>query len=261
MDHQLLVLEDWEAQGHHGIVNFATGAGKTLTAIEGVKRWTGAGGAAVILVPGRDLHVQWTREIELELPACQLLPAGAGSDRTAWEQLLPTFTAPRTPGSERRVVLTTNLTFASTDFQRRLRTGDHLLVVVDEMHRAGSTKVLSALEQTKCGATLGLSATFRRQFDESGTQRLMDFFGPILMPVVGLAEAIFLGLLVPYDYRLHELCLESDELEQYELLTDRIRRLLGQGVSINDTDSFLQRLLIERGRVLKQARGKVPLAD
>ena len=34
MEHQRLVLEDWEANGHHGIVNFATGAGKTLTALK-----------------------------------------------------------------------------------------------------------------------------------------------------------------------------------------------------------------------------------
>jgi superfamily II DNA or RNA helicase len=260
MDHQRAVLEDWEAQGHHGIVNFATGAGKTLTAIEGVKRWTAGGGSAVILVPGRDLHVQWVREIEIEIPDCHLLPVGAGNDRAAWEQLLPVFTAPGTPGSERRIVLSTNHTFASADFQRRLRTGDHLLVVADEMHRAGSPKVLSALDQTRYGATMGLSATFRRQFDESGTQRLIDFFGPVLTPVVGLAEAIFLGLLVPYDYRLHELCLEPDELDQYELITERIRRLLGLGEVVSDPDSYLKMLLIQRGRLLKQARGKVPLA-
>jgi superfamily II DNA or RNA helicase len=260
MDHQRLVLEDWEAQGHRGIVNFATGAGKTLVGIEAVKRWTGQGGSAVILVPGRDLHSQWTREIECELPSCQLLPAGAGSDRAAWEQLLPIFTAPGSAGGDRRVVLATNHTYASADFQRRLRTGDHLLLVADEMHRVGSTKVLAALEQTACGATLGLSATFRRQFDETGTQRLMNFFGPVLMPVVGLAEAIFIGLLVPYDYRLHEMCLEPDELEKYEQLTDRIRQLIGQGESLNDPESYLQMLLIQRGRLLKQARGKVPLA-
>ena len=136
MEHQALVLEDWAAHEHHGIVNFATGAGKTLTAIEGVKRWTDDGGAAVILVPGRDLHAQWTREIDMELPGCQLLLAGAGTDKTAWRRLLPIFTGPGNSALNRRIVLVTNATFASDDFQRRLRTGDHLLLVADEMHRA-----------------------------------------------------------------------------------------------------------------------------
>ena len=86
--------------------------------------------------------------------------------------------------------------------------------------------------RSDCGATLGLSATFRRQFDEDGTNRLMDFFGPVLMPVIGLAEALTLGLLVPYDYRLHELRLDDDEMEHYEELTDRIGVMVRRGASI-----------------------------
>ena len=260
MEHQTLVLADWAANGHHGIVNFATGAGKTLTAIEGVKRWTTDGGAAIILVPGRDLHAQWTREIELELPGCHVLPAGAGSDKASWQRLLPIFAAPGNAPNGRRIVLSTNHTFASNEFQRRLRGGAHLLIVADEMHRAGSPRVLNALEQTTCGATLGLSATFRRQFDQGGTDRLIGFFGPVLMPVIGLAEAIIMGLLVPYDYRLHELCPDGDELQRFDDLTDKIRRLVVGGASVNDSDSYLQMLLIQRARILKQARGKVPLA-
>jgi superfamily II DNA or RNA helicase len=261
MEHQSLVLEDWAAHDHHGIINFATGAGKTLAAIEGVKRWTDAGGAAVVMVPGHDLHAQWTREIDMELPGCQLLPAGAGSDKAAWQRLLPIFTAPGNSALSRRIVLVTNATFASDDFQRRLRSGDHLLVVADEMHRTGSARTLRALEGARCGATLGLSATYRRQFDQEGTDRLLNFFGCVLMPVIGLAEAMIMGLLVPYDYRLHELCPDDDELEQYEELTKQIRRrLVGQGEPVSDADSYLQMLLIRRARILKQARGKVPLA-
>jgi superfamily II DNA or RNA helicase len=260
MEHQCQVLEDWEAQGHRGIVNFATGAGKTLTAIEGVKRWTNEGGAAVILVPGRDLHAQWIREIESELGEVQILPAGGGSSKSDWMQLLPIFTAPGNSARLRRVVVATNATFASDDFQRRLKSGSHLLLVADEMHRAGSKKVLPALEQTACGATLGLSATFRRQFDEEATDRLIDFFGPVLSPVIGLAEALLLGLLVPYDYRLHEVTLDDDEQEEYDQLTKRIGQLIGQGEAVGDPEGPLQMLLIKRARVLKQARHKVPMA-
>jgi superfamily II DNA or RNA helicase len=128
------------------------------------------------------------------------------------------------------------------------------------MHRAGSMKVLPALEQTDCGATLGLSATFRRQFDDEGTNRLVDFFGPVLSPVIGLAEALMLGLLVPYDYRLHEITLDDDEQDEYDQLTKRIGQLIGQGETVNDPDGPLQMLLIKRARVLKQARHKVPTA-
>jgi superfamily II DNA or RNA helicase len=260
MEHQRLVLEDWERKNHHGIVNFATGAGKTLTALEGVKRWTNNGGAAVIMVPGREIHAQWIHEIETEMPGARILPAGAGSSKADWQQLLPIFTMRGNSAHERRIVVATNKTFASDDFQRRLKSGSHLLIVTDEMHRAGSLGVLDVLQRTDCGATLGLSATFRRQFDEDGTNRLMEFFGPVLMPVIGLAEALTIGLLVPYDYRLHELRLDDDEMEQYGQLTKRIGLMLGQGASVNDANSLLQMLMIRRARILKQARGKVPTA-
>lgn len=260
MEHQRLVLEDWEAHKHKGIVNFATGAGKTLAAIEGVKRWTDAGGSAVVLVPGRDLHAQWIREIETELSEAQILPAGAGSAKADWMQMLPIFTAPGNSADHRRIVVATMATFASDDFQRRLRSGNHLLIVADEMHRAGSKKMLPVLEQTPTGGTLGLSATFRRQFDSDGTDRLVDFFGEVLSPVIGLAEALMLGLLVPYDYRLHEVTLGDDEQEQYDSLTKRIGQLVSQGESVGDPDGALQMLLIRRARVLKQARSKIPTA-
>lgn len=260
MEHQRLVVEDWENHDYRGIVNFATGAGKTLTAIEGVKRWTNQGGSAVILVPGRDLHAQWIREIETELGDAQILPAGAGSSKADWMQLLPIFSAPDNSTASRRIVVATNATFASADFQRRLKSGGHLLIVADEMHRAGSKKVLPALEQTVCGATLGLSATYRRRFDEEGTDRLMEVFGPVLSPAIGLAEALMLGLLVPYDYRLHELSLDDDEQERYDELTKKIGQLIGSGESVNDADGPLQMLLIKRARVLKQARNKAPIA-
>ncbi|MEK6342918.1 MAG: DEAD/DEAH box helicase family protein [Curtobacterium sp.] len=260
MEHQSLVLNEWESRGHRGIVNFATGAGKTLTAIEGVKRWTNAGGAALILVPGRDLHAQWIREIETELPEAQILPAGAGHSKADWMQLLPIFSGPGNSADVRRLIVATNATFASEDFQRRLKADDRLMIVADEMHRAGSKKVLPILERTKSGATLGLSATFRRQFDDEGTDRLVAFFGDVLSPVIGLAEALMLGLLVPYDYRLHEVRLDDEELGKYEDLTRRIGQLISQGESVSDPDGPLQMLLIRRARVLKQAKAKVPMA-
>lgn len=260
MEHQELVLQDWEAHDHRGIVNFATGAGKTLTAIEGIRRWTTKGGSALVLVPGRELQSQWIREIEAEMPSAQILPAGGDNRRQDWIELLPAFTGPNGSARDKRIVVATNATFVSEQFQRRLRAGEHLLVVADEMHRAGSRKVLPALESTRAGGVLGLSATYRRQFDEIGTTRLEQYFGEILSPVIGLAEALMLGMLVPYDYRLHEVRLMDDEFDEYEKLSKRIGALVAQGATVEDENSSLQHLLIRRARILKQAKQKVPKA-
>jgi len=259
MQHQKDVLQHWEDVGHRGIVNFATGAGKTITAVEAMRRWHSRGGCAVVLVPGRDLHRQWASEIAHEFPKAQILLVGAGAPVQPWRDLLPLFSGQPAPDAPPRIILTTNKSFTGSAFQERLRDGAHLLLVADEMHRVGSPQVLAAVEGRNYGGTLGLSATYSRQFDAAGTERLLEVFGDVLEPVVGLAEAIHIGRLVPYDYRLHTVELDEAEQAEYEQLTDQIRRLAAQS-SGGDISDFLQMLLLKRARILKQASSKVPAA-
>ena len=188
------------------------------------------------------------------------LACGAGAVVSEWGHLLPLYSGATSTSETPRIILTTNATFASPDFQVRLQDGPHLLVVADEIHRLGSRAKLIALSQTERGAAMGLSATYRRQFDEPGTADLIDWFGEPLDPVIGLAEAILMGRLVPYDYRLHTLELEEDELEQYDLLTTKIGRVSAQEGPSATPGDYLRMLLIERSRLLKQARGKVASA-
>jgi superfamily II DNA or RNA helicase len=116
---------------------------------------------------------------------------------------------------------------------------------------------LAALQQVTAGATLGLTATYSRQFDEAGTAALLQWFGPVLRPVIGLAEAMLLGLLVPYDYRLHTVKLDEGELARYAKLTDRIRTTSAMEKDRGELSSNLKMLLILRARILKKATAKV----
>ena len=257
MPHQIAVLESWRQEGRRGIVAFATGAGKTLTALAAVKEWTAMGTPALILVPSRELHRQWLGEIANEIPNATPLQCGAGADVITWHELLPSYSSVSPVAGGIRIILATNATFSSAQFQSRLKTGPHLLVIADEMHRLGSKANLAALQETTAGATLGLSATYSRQFDEAGTAMLLQWFGAVLEPVIGLAEAILLGLLVPYDYRLHTVRLDEEELATYAKLTDRVRIAMaieGEGGDLSDN---LKMLLIARARILKKAKAKV----
>lgn len=259
MKHQTQVLEDWENNEYSGIVNFATGAGKTLTAIEAIRRWSLKGGNSVVVVPTRELHEQWGRELRREIPDIDILTAGAGTPKNLWTSLLRSHTSPMREGGV-RVVLVTLKTFSSPDFTKRLNQGNHLLVVADEVHRVGSQRSISSLETVNVGARLGLTATLHRNFDPEGTDRLLTYFGRILFPSIGLAEALMLGLLVPYDYRLHEATLESDEVSKFNNLSDQIRRVSRYQSESSEGKARLTRLLIQRSRILKQARRKVDIA-
>ena len=81
-----------------------------------------------------------------------------------WHDLLATYSSSTVMGESPRIVLATNATFSSAEFQSRLRCGPHLLIVGDEMHRLGSKRNLACLRELKPGGTLGLSATYSRQF-------------------------------------------------------------------------------------------------
>lgn len=260
LPHQESALRSWRENDCRGIVAFATGAGKTLVALRAVKEWTENGRPALILVPGRELHRQWLSEIAIEIPDAATLPCGAGSGPATWGPLLSGFTSPEGLSSSPRIVLATNATFATPEFHARMQAGEHLLLVADEMHRLGARRRLAVLLQTHTGGRMGLSATYRRQFDERGTRDLMGWFSGVLDPVIGIAEAILMGRLVPYDYIFHTLALDDDEFEKYELLTKRIKKAAATDIGRSEPSDYLKMLLINRARVMKQARGKVDKA-
>lgn len=59
LPHQVASLEAWRQQGSRGILEHATGTGKTFTAIVAIKDHVGASKPALVLVPSRLLLRQW----------------------------------------------------------------------------------------------------------------------------------------------------------------------------------------------------------
>ncbi len=263
MPHQVGVVEAWTAAGNRGIIDHATGSGKTVAALEIVRRWIRTGRPAVILVPSELLLRQWRTEVELELSdiSPNVLLAGGGSPRKLWLQTLADMTRDD-PEFGPRITIATMQTASSTDFIKRTRGGRHLLVVADEVHRIGSPQIRAILAVAS-GAQLGLSATPVRFHDVAGTEVINTYFGPVLQPPFGIAEAIGAGRLVPYDYFPHVVELSAPEALLWQQLSDRIAveyaRLPDEGGAKRLTDSFVM-LLIRRARIVKGAAAKVPLA-
>ena len=257
MDHQELALANWKKNLNRGVVSFATGAGKTLVALRAIHEWTDHGDPAIVIVPSRELHQQWLEELRTEIPNTVPLLCGAGHPPNQWAQHLRFVTERERHVGMSRIVLATNRTFSSKEFQSRFEQGDHLLVVADEVHRLGSRKGLEVIENLLAGARMGLSATYRRQFDEAGTQTLMAWFGDAVEPVIGIGEAILIGRLVPYDYQLHTVELTEIEAATYEQLTKKIKKLVAMEHHESEMSFQLRHLLLARARVLKNASTKV----
>ena len=264
LNHQSSVVRDWEERGFRGIVKHATGAGKTLTGLEIIRRWASADCPTLVLVPSDLLLSQWAGEIERELADIQpnVLYVGGSKASGNWPNDLPDFTREASYLGP-RIVLATMQTASTERFLHNVLSGNHLLLVADEVHRIGSHQHRSILN-LQSGGRLGLSATPERYGDVEGTRAIFDYFGSVLLPEFGIPDAIKCGRLVPYDYQFHLVALNRDEQRRWDELTERIRTSYAR---LPDDDAGGKRqteeyriLLIRRALILKRAEGKVQLA-
>lgn len=260
--HQVAALDAWEQRGRRGILEHATGSGKTFTALCAIHESLALGEVPLVLVPSELLLVQWQDELTtaFESQGLQLLVCGGGN--RAWENQRRLSLWTRDDSlAEPRAVLSTMQTASSERFRRLLRDGSHLFVVADEVHRTGSPTHQQVLHFSS-GPRLGLSATPRRAGDPVGTAALLDYFDGIVPPPFTIQDAIAAGNLTPYSYRPHRVSLDADEQAAWDRLTADIGRQLAirgeeEPAPIDDA---IRRLLIQRARVAKKATAKSALA-
>lgn len=258
--HQSEAIRDWRANENRGILEHATGAGKTIVACTVLRDWLESDicHITLIVVPTQVLQRQWNRVLRSYersgyLEGVQILLVGGG--HAAWQDggLLSDFTR---PDPERgRVVLAILNTASGDEFLKAYRGGPHVLLIVDEVHTAGAPE-FSKLFRLRCGPRLGLSATPHRYGDPTGTAAILDFMGPVVHKYT-LEQAIADGFLLPYYYDPVFVRLEPDELGEYEKLSRQIVMSWGP----DDTPSSdAELLLIRRARVIKKAQNKIARA-
>jgi superfamily II DNA or RNA helicase len=260
--YQKEVLTNWEGLGHTGVVSFATGVGKTKTAIEAIRRWLiESKNSVLIIVPDIRLRNQWISEIRKtnSLDRESILEVGGGASRDIWMNLLGPFTSD-SPVEGERVTIAVQDTATTEGFITRVNWSPNLLVVADEVHRLGeptSEKLLKMIERSK---KLGLSATPDRFQDLEGTERMRAVFGEDLEPKIDIARAIAMEVLVPYEYKFCTVSLTDQEEENYARLTKQIIVAKSNQISEDDRKKVTE-LEVARARVLKKASHKVPIVS
>jgi len=253
-EHQREVLRDWTARAHRGIVEHATGSGKTITALAAAEHAVDAGQALLIVGPAMLLD-QWRREVlKYFHETVHVLVAGGGHVEWREGASLRNFLEP----NSRRFVVASLDTAATRDFTQRLRGLHPLCVIVDEVHRAGSPQRRHILEGIDADWRLGLSATWEREGDSDGTAAILSYFERVLQPVYTLADALRDGRLSPYRYVIHTLSLNVHERQEWHRLTARIGRAIGSAKG--EVTENAQHLLIQRARLIKTAEAKISIA-
>lgn len=258
--HQSAALASWKANQRRGIFGFATGAGKTFTAITAIKEATSKFNEVVVVtVPDIVLLSQWYKELK-ETTDAHVLRAGGGFND--WKDRLSIWTS---PGDKPRIVLATNRTASSAEFLGKVCGGKHLMLVADEVHRLGASRSQTLMDDNVFGARLGLSATPERAGDLAGTAAIFSFFDKVLEPRYSIQDAIEDGVLTRYFYYPQTVELNHDEAEAWRICTAQIVKLRAQissrkSQNTSSSQDQLQNLYIRRARIVKQASEKVALA-
>jgi len=265
LPYQTAAVEEWKRQGCRGVLEHATGSGKTVTALLAIREHISKGLPCLILVPSRLLLAQWASEIrsDLQRENSGLALLLAGDQNNSWKQgrRLKGMTGPDS-GAGPRVVLATMQTAATAEFRAGVAHGAHLMVVADEVHQIGSSFNSHALG-IDTGPRLGLSATARRYGDPDGTARIFNYFGPCIPPPVTLQDAITAGRLVEYTYHPHPVHLTAEETDAWKELTTQIGREIARtsgGTANGPIGDRARMMLIKRSRIAKKALNKVRLA-
>ena len=251
--HQLAALAAWRDQGRRGILEHATGSGKTFTALCAIDDAILQGEPVLVVVPSDLLLKQWADELRETFAHLDVRLLTCGGGHTTWKQHGQLQRWTRKAGPSARVVLATLQTASTPEFIDGIQGGRHLFMVADEVHRVGALRARSLL-QVETGPRLGLSATPRRAGDPAGTSAILAYFRGIVQPPFTLADAIRAGALTPYVYHVHTVALDADEQAAWDALTLDIQRLYARSTGAKepdlDAEDRLKRLLIQRARIV-----------
>lgn len=260
MDHQRRALGRWKSNGLSGILALATGAGKTVTSIYGAVKIFEATGRLflIIAVPYQNLADQWVETLATFNIAALRCYGGAASWTDDLSRLVTHF---QTRAVDFACAVVVNRTLQGDAFQQVLQQipGSELMFVGDECHHHSSPGLSSALPQS-AKMRLGLSATPEHYLDQAATDRLTDYYGPIV-DTYTLADALNDGVLTPYDYHVVLVDLTEQETEEYRHISDQLARAMAQTGGTDaecSGDDRVKILLMRRARLLGAAANKIP---
>lgn len=232
---QIEAMKRWIAAGHRGIISVVTGGGKTVFALSCIAELRPD--TTLIVVPTAALLEQWWEEaadyFSLSLEEIHIV-RGARKLKT---------------GSINLAVINTASELVSTANWGRL------FLIVDECHKAASDSFRKVLDLNPV-ATLGLSATPERPYDDGLENILVPALGPVIF-TYDYAAALADHVIVPFALNNIVFELEEDRQAEYDKLSKAIAR------SMQEEGPEGQRtiaLMLKRARVLNLSLNRVRIA-
>lgn len=229
---QIEAMRRWVAADHRGIISVVTGGGKTVFALSCVAELRPD--TTLVVVPTAALLDQWWEEaafyFSISLEEIHIV-RGGGRLKTGSINLAVINTASELPTTGR---------------------WGKLFLIVDECHKAASDSFRKVLN-LETSASLGLSATPERPYDDGLQDVLIPALGPVIFTydyAAGLAD----GVIVPFTLNNVVFELEEDRQAEYDKLSKAIARSMQQeGPEGQRTIA----LMLKRARVLNLSLNRV----
>lgn len=257
--HQGKAVSAWLENNGKGILAIATGGGKTLTSLVAATATLSKENnlLIVIAVPTKALLSQWAEDI-IAFNVEPINTQGMSSDRIG-KEINSCTRRLRLDISKCEVLIVTHEGLKSDRFiklMEKAKSSVSIMLIADEVHNLGSLGFQDVAPNT-FKYRLGLSATVERQFDDLGTQFLLDYFGNVVFEFT-LENAIGVCL-VPFDYYVHQVQLDEQEELEWAELTHQIKKL-SYASELPDGAEEKERwktLCLKRRRIVESAAGKV----
>ncbi len=265
---QRLALDAWMRNGRKGILDMCTGSGKTDVALMAGESCGKPVLTLVICGTLLDLIDQWETNIisRYGRSAVEVLKvAGRYGQpyelRDQLKEIILDFNSGYFDGEKKRVYVLAVMQTASSewfvDMINRVKK-DRLLVVIDEVHHAGSPEFSRSLE-IKADYRVGLSATWNR-FDDDDNLKLENYFRGTSASIpyhFTLKEAIeaIPPLLSRYHYLIHVIVLEpsdAEEIRQRLVEIDKVLKEINPSLSLGMGDRVFELTPQQKWKGLKE---------
>lgn len=218
-----------------GILEMATGTGKTRTAISIMEHllFEGKIEGAIMTVEGTDLLSQWYQELDEWNYNC-------GSQYKIFGQYDNQNDLAKFIRSPKNSVLVLSRFQLDQLFKQKNELAKHpLMIIHDEIHGFGSPSHVNNLQGSHqvFDYKLGLSATPDREYDEEGNKFIENEVGPVIFKF-DLADAIKRGILCEFDYIPVEYEISENDKQRIQGVYAKYRKKDELGELYRETDKF-----------------------
>ncbi|WP_110553834.1 DEAD/DEAH box helicase [Pseudaestuariivita atlantica] len=208
-----------------GVLEMATGTGKTRTALRIIDKLTSRDLADTVIVTmrGNDLLDQWFQGLVKDCNCRLYRQYGSHNDG-------PRFVATRGP----RLLLVSQ--HHLPEFLKSVETRpERTLIVCDEVHGLGSPSQVRSLSGlvSPLEYRLGLSATPEREYDQSGNDFIDEEIGPVIFEFK-VEDAIRRGILCEFDYTALEYELSDEDRGEIRTIIKRHHARKASGDVVSD---------------------------